>query len=166
METFTWKCVKALFLKYFFLVYTSLHCQSNDPDPQPCFFVYLSSGESFLFIHIYCKRHFVNIYLYFHVNPTRSESSRLRTTLLRISTTTYSLTHFFLPLFQSMNLINYYKGQYIICLQKDLLDKHQKVHSFALFHLVQWIRYGKSQYLCCVPVPLGGSLLPSFFRIQ
>ena len=26
-----------------------------------------------------------------------------------------------------MNLINYYKGQYIICLQKDLLDKHQKV---------------------------------------
>ncbi|XP_023331728.1 histone acetyltransferase Tip60 isoform X2 [Eurytemora carolleeae] len=27
---------------------------------------------------------------------------------------------------QSMNLINYYKGQYIICLQKDLLDKHQK----------------------------------------
>lgn len=27
---------------------------------------------------------------------------------------------------QSMNLINYYKGQYIICLQKDLLDKYQK----------------------------------------
>jgi len=27
---------------------------------------------------------------------------------------------------QSMNLINYYKGQYILCLQKDLLDKHQK----------------------------------------
>jgi len=27
---------------------------------------------------------------------------------------------------QSMSLINYYKGQYIICLQKDLLDKHQK----------------------------------------
>jgi len=27
---------------------------------------------------------------------------------------------------QSMNLINYYKGQYIICLQKDLLDKNQK----------------------------------------
>ena len=28
---------------------------------------------------------------------------------------------------QSMNLINYYKGQYILCLQKDLLEKHQKV---------------------------------------
>ena len=27
---------------------------------------------------------------------------------------------------QSMNLINYYKGQYIICLQRDLLEKHQK----------------------------------------
>ena len=27
---------------------------------------------------------------------------------------------------QSMNLINYYKGQYILCLQKDLLDKHTK----------------------------------------
>eukprot|EP00092_Neocalanus_flemingeri_P021517 GFUD01023335.1.p1 GENE.GFUD01023335.1~~GFUD01023335.1.p1 ORF type:complete len:504 (+),score=133.73 GFUD01023335.1:58-1512(+) len=27
---------------------------------------------------------------------------------------------------QSMNLINYYKGQYILCLQKDLLEKHQK----------------------------------------
>jgi len=27
---------------------------------------------------------------------------------------------------QSMNLINYYKGQYIICLQKELLDKHEK----------------------------------------
>merc|ERR1740131_543576 len=27
---------------------------------------------------------------------------------------------------QSMNLINYYKGQYIICLQRDLLDKYQK----------------------------------------
>merc|ERR1719192_2443292 len=27
---------------------------------------------------------------------------------------------------QSMNLINYYKGQYIICLQKELLDKHDK----------------------------------------
>jgi len=27
---------------------------------------------------------------------------------------------------QSMNLINYYKGQYILCLQRDLLDKHQK----------------------------------------
>jgi len=27
---------------------------------------------------------------------------------------------------QSMNLINYYKGQYIICLQKDLMDKYQK----------------------------------------
>jgi len=27
---------------------------------------------------------------------------------------------------QSMNLINYYKGQYIICLQKDLLEKNQK----------------------------------------
>ena len=25
-----------------------------------------------------------------------------------------------------MNLINYYKGQYIICLQKELLDKHDK----------------------------------------
>ena len=50
MEKFTWKCVKALFLKYFFLVYTTLHCQSTDririrwklsgsgqkgPDPQP-----------------------------------------------------------------------------------------------------------------------------------
>eukprot|EP00088_Acartia_fossae_P057326 TRINITY_DN6688_c0_g1_i1.p1 TRINITY_DN6688_c0_g1~~TRINITY_DN6688_c0_g1_i1.p1 ORF type:complete len:534 (+),score=99.93 TRINITY_DN6688_c0_g1_i1:67-1668(+) len=30
---------------------------------------------------------------------------------------------------QSMNLINYYKGQYIICLQKDLLDKYQKEQS-------------------------------------
>ena len=28
---------------------------------------------------------------------------------------------------QSMNLISYYKGQYILCLQKDLLEKHQKV---------------------------------------
>jgi len=27
---------------------------------------------------------------------------------------------------QSMNLINYYKGQYILCLQKDLVEKHQK----------------------------------------
>ena len=50
MEKFTWKCVKALFLKYFFLVYTTLHRQSTDririrwkfsgsdqkgPDPQP-----------------------------------------------------------------------------------------------------------------------------------
>ena len=30
MEKFTWKCVKALFLKYFFLVYTTLHSQSTD----------------------------------------------------------------------------------------------------------------------------------------
>ena len=58
MEKFTWKCVKPLFLKYFFLVHTTLHCQSTDririrwkfsgsgsyqkgpdsnPDPQPCF---------------------------------------------------------------------------------------------------------------------------------
>ena len=53
MEKFTWKCVKPLLLKYFFLVYTTLHCQSTDririqmrwklsgsdqkgPDPQPC----------------------------------------------------------------------------------------------------------------------------------
>ena len=27
---------------------------------------------------------------------------------------------------QSMNLLVYYKGQYIICLQKELLDKHDK----------------------------------------
>ena len=30
MEKFTWKCVKALFLKYIFLVYKTLHCQSTD----------------------------------------------------------------------------------------------------------------------------------------
>ena len=30
---------------------------------------------------------------------------------------------------QSMNLISYYKGQYILCLQKDLLEKHQKVRA-------------------------------------
>ena len=30
MERFTWKCVKPLFLKYFFLIYTILHCQSSD----------------------------------------------------------------------------------------------------------------------------------------
>ena len=59
MEKFTWKCVKPLFWKYFFLVYTTLHCQKvpigsrsgenypdptkkvrirpdSDPDPQPC----------------------------------------------------------------------------------------------------------------------------------
>ena len=53
MEKFTWKCVKPLFLKYFFLVYITLHCQSTDririrwkfsrsdqkgpdSDPQPC----------------------------------------------------------------------------------------------------------------------------------
>ena len=29
MEKFTWKCEKPLFLKYFFLVYTFLHCQST-----------------------------------------------------------------------------------------------------------------------------------------
>jgi hypothetical protein len=28
MEKFTWKCVKPLFLKYFFLVFATLHCQS------------------------------------------------------------------------------------------------------------------------------------------
>jgi len=27
---------------------------------------------------------------------------------------------------QSINLINYYKGQYILCLQKDLVEKHRK----------------------------------------
>ena len=32
---------------------------------------------------------------------------------------------------QSMNLISYYKGQYILCLQKDLLEKHQKVKSLS-----------------------------------
>ena len=30
IEKFTWKCVKALFLKYIFLVYTTLHCQRTD----------------------------------------------------------------------------------------------------------------------------------------
>ena len=30
IEKFTWKCLKALFLKYLFLVYTTLHCQSTD----------------------------------------------------------------------------------------------------------------------------------------
>jgi len=30
MGKFTWKCVKPLLLKYFFLVYTTLHCQSTD----------------------------------------------------------------------------------------------------------------------------------------
>ena len=30
MEKFTWKCVKPQFLKYFFLVYSTLHCQSTD----------------------------------------------------------------------------------------------------------------------------------------
>jgi len=30
MEKFTWKCVKALFFNYFFLVYTILHSQSTD----------------------------------------------------------------------------------------------------------------------------------------
>ena len=60
MKKFTWKCVKPLFLKYFFLVFTTLHCQSTDririrwkfsgscsgslqkgpdpdSDPQPCY---------------------------------------------------------------------------------------------------------------------------------
>lgn len=27
---------------------------------------------------------------------------------------------------QSMNLINYYKGQYILCMQKELVEKHQR----------------------------------------
>ena len=30
IEKLTWKCVKALFLKYIFLVYTTLHSQSTD----------------------------------------------------------------------------------------------------------------------------------------
>ena len=30
VEKFIWKCVKPLFLKYFFLVYTTLHCQSTN----------------------------------------------------------------------------------------------------------------------------------------
>jgi len=30
LKKFTWKCVKPLFLKYIFLVYKTLHCQSTD----------------------------------------------------------------------------------------------------------------------------------------
>lgn len=36
---------------------------------------------------------------------------------------------------QSMNLINYYKGQYIICLQKDLMEKYQKEQNRRLVRI-------------------------------
>ena len=81
MEKFTWKCVKPLFLKYFILVYTTLHCQRTDririweririrwkfsrsgcdqkgpdPDPQPCMeYASLDFGRDFVKIFANAK---------------------------------------------------------------------------------------------------------------
>jgi len=84
MEKFTWKCVKPLFWKYFFLVYITLHCQCTDririririripirwkisgsdqkgPDPQPCLQLFLFCVGSQNAVHVNNGEHCVHI---------------------------------------------------------------------------------------------------------